>query len=878
MAEHHTNTSGEALPGPRAGLSTAPGRRTSRRVHVSNALAGWVIRLAGLGTIVAVFLVCVFLVLVAVPLFRSGRLELTAWGAQEKKDTAAPAAAILDDAGRLAWVLDGKGTWTLYRLDRCQVISEGSAVGETAPTAVGGDAAAGQLILGFADGTIRLGQLTFSSQIREEASVPQEARKLAVGEWEIWNGALIERVSEDQFRVQEARWELEEPVVLEAGVPIRRVDVSIQSSGSVVAALTDSGRLHVDQVIRRRNLLTGRITSTLRGGKLELGAEAARSAIWLGLSGLGDQVYVAFEDGQLWRIDTRNVEQPVLTEKADVIAEVGERLTRVIFLTGRAAIAAGDSLGRLSVWSLVRQEGADTADGHVLTKIRELPRGPGAVAALSSSRRTRLVAAGYADGSVQLFHTTSQRHIARSHVRNTEESSDQVALALSARDEVLLWISGNSGLAVWQVQAGHPEVSLRSMFWPVWYEGYPGPAHVWQSSGATDDFEPKYGLVPLIFGTLKATFYSMLFGAPLALLAAVYTSEVMHPRWRARIKPVVETMASLPSVVLGFLAALVIAPFVEKIVPQVLTALVTVPWTVLLGGYLWQLLPHKQATSWRRWRITLVAAGAGGGLGLAWVLGPWVEKFLFAGDIKAWLTGRRGGPMGGWVLLVLPVCALAAAWVGGRLINPWVRNRTGSWSYAKLAWLDLGKFLLLSSGTVVAAGVAGWGLSCLGDPRGGVLATYVQRNALVVGFVMGFAIIPIIFTIAEDALSAVPEHLRAGSLGAGATPWQTAVRIVIPTAMSGLFSALMIGLGRAVGETMIVLMAAGNTPIMEWNIFNGFRTLSANIAVELPEAVRDSTHYRMLFFSALVLFAITFVINTVAEMVRLRFRRKAYEL
>jgi phosphate transport system permease protein len=140
------------------------------------------------------------------------------------------------------------------------------------------------------------------------------------------------------------------------------------------------------------------------------------------------------------------------------------------------------------------------------------------------------------------------------------------------------------------------------------------------------------------------------------------------------------------------------------------------------------------------------------------------------------------------------------------------------------------------------------------------------------------AISTIIYTISDDALSAVPESLRAGSLGAGATPWQTAIRVVVPTAMSGLFSALMIGLGRAVGETMIVLMAAGNTAVMEWNIFNGFRTLSANIAVELPEAVINSTHYRMLFLAALTLFAITFVVNTVAELVRLRFRKRAFQL
>src|SRR6185369_16186967 len=112
-----------------------------------------------------------------------------------------------------------------------------------------------------------------------------------------------------------------------------------------------------------------------------------------------------------------------------------------------------------------------------------------------------------------------------------------------------------------------------------------------------------------------------------------------------------------------------------------------------------------------------------------------------------------------------------------------------------------------------------------------------------------------IFTIAEDSLANVPGHLRAGSLAVGATRWQTAVRIVLPTASPGIFSAIMIGFGRAVGETMIVLMATGNTPVMDWSIFNGFRALSANIAVELPEAPEGATLFRVLFLAALLLVA-----------------------
>src|SRR6185503_17238381 len=103
------------------------------------------------------------------------------------------------------------------------------------------------------------------------------------------------------------------------------------------------------------------------------------------------------------------------------------------------------------------------------------------------------------------------------------------------------------------------------------------------------------------------------------------------------------------------------------------------------------------------------------------------------------------------------------------------------------------------------------------------------------------AVIPIVFTITEDALTNVPRALRSGSLALGASRWQTAFRIVLPTASAGIFSALMVGIGRAIGETMIVVMATGNTPIMDFNIFNGMRTLSATIAVELPEAAEGGT-------------------------------------
>jgi phosphate transport system permease protein len=424
-------------------------------------------------------------------------------------------------------------------------------------------------------------------------------------------------------------------------------------------------------------------------------------------------------------------------------------------------------------------------------------------------------------------------------------------------------------------------VTLGALFTPQWYETYPRPEHAWQSTGATDAFEPKLGLVPLVFGTLKATLYSLLFGVPIALLAAIYTSEFLPARVRNPVKSVIEIMAGLPSVVLGFLAALVIAPVVQSFVPSVLLTFLTIPTAFLLGSYLWQLLPQG---------LTLRVGGLGrfGALGLALVvavwaavrLGPSVEGWLFEGDMRAWLAGQTGEAWGGWLVLLVPLCAFLCLFLMGRYGRPLLRRVSTDWGRLACASADLGRFLL---GGLLVLGLAYLGARLLGDvirvdPRGSFVGQYIQRNALVVGFVMGFAIIPIVYTLAEDALSSVPSHLREGSLGAGATPWQTATRIIVPTAMSGLFSAVMIGLGRAVGETMIVLMAAGNTAIIDLNVFNGFRTLSANIATELPEAVVGDSHYRTLFLAGLLLFAMTFVVNTVAEVVRQRFRKRAFQL
>jgi phosphate transport system permease protein len=155
---------------------------------------------------------------------------------------------------------------------------------------------------------------------------------------------------------------------------------------------------------------------------------------------------------------------------------------------------------------------------------------------------------------------------------------------------------------------------------------------------------------------------------------------------------------------------------------------------------------------------------------------------------------------------------------------------------------------------------------------------FEQSNSLIVGFAMGFAVIPLIYTISEDALTSVPNQLRAASLACGASAWQTTMGVVLPAAASGIFSGIVIGLGRALGETMIVVMAAGGTPVMDMQPLSGFRSLSAAIAIEMPEAPHGGTLYRVLFMGGLILFVMAFCMNTVAEIVRMRLRKRLSRL
>ncbi len=264
-----------------------------------------------------------------------------------------------------------------------------------------------------------------------------------------------------------------------------------------------------------------------------------------------------------------------------------------------------------------------------------------------------------------------------------------------------------------------PDATLNTTKWsamvqPRQWTGYDEPVYIWQPVGNIH----KYNIVPLIVGSLKITLVGLIFAVPLAVGAAIYVSQLARPRVREVVKPVIELLSGIPSVVIGFFALLVMA---------------TVLQTVF--GY------------------------------------------------------------------------------------------------------------------------------------------QTRLNAFVAGIALSFAVIPLVFSIAEDALTSVPRSYTQAALALGASRWQTAWQIVMPAALPGVFAAVVLGFGRAIGETMIVLMVC-SASVMSWSIFDSARTITTTIAAEMAEAVAGGHHYRILFMLGAVLFAVTFVSNMIGDVVIHRLKNK----
>ncbi|MFF7707339.1 ABC transporter permease subunit [Pseudomonas sp. NPDC007930] len=563
------------------------------------------------------------------------------------------------------------------------------------------------------------------------------------------------------------------------GRALERVSLTVTDTALMLAG-SSGAQLSVLAVTREDDLLAGQ--PRLEQAHIDL-PQMAEPAKAIYLDPRQQWLYVLNGRAQA---DVYDLRQRTLNGRYKLVEDANVQVTASQQLAGGVSLMVGTSKGTISQWFMARD-----VDGEPrLSHIRDFQLGDQPIAFIRPEERRKGFIALDASGKLGVFHSTAHRTLLIEQVATHGD-----ALGMSPRADRLMVEQDHQWLP-FALSNPHPEVSWSALWERVWYENYDKPEFVWQSTATNSDFEPKLSLAPLTYGTLKAAFYAMLLAAPLAIAAAIYTGYFMAPPMRRKVKPVIELMEAMPTVILGFFAGLFLAPYVEGHLPGIIGLFLLTPLGILLAAFGFSHLPV-------RWRAALPSGWEAALLipvillvcGLSLYLSPAIETAWFGGDMRQWITQHLG----------------------------------------------------------------------LG---------FDQRNALVVGMAMGFAVIPNIYSIAEDAIFSVPRSLTHGSLALGATPWQTLTRVVLLTASPGIFSALMIGLGRAVGETMIVLMATGNTPIMDMNLFEGMRTLAANVAVEMPESAVGSSHYRVLFLTALVLLLFTFVMNTVAEVIRQRLRKQ----
>ncbi|NVJ65296.1 MAG: ABC transporter permease subunit [Gammaproteobacteria bacterium] len=720
-----------------------------KRRKIKDLLAKYGIAMGGLSVIAAVVLICFYLLWVVLPIFKPAQVELNQefqWSQSQVEYLG------VEEYGEIAFSLNQAGQMQFVDLQTQEVISEEVLASDSAMTTYSAMDLKGLLAVGFADGSFKLVSQKY------QITYPNDKRKITA--------SLEYPFGEEAFELADS--------------PIKLINGKRWEDGLLITAITEDNQL-VSKLYTVEESMFGDGFSLEEDNddSFDVNFDAKYMLATAG----PDWLYLIAENGQAgiyrWRNGWQQTEQKMLVDE-------GVSISEAVFLLGQTSLLIGDSQGKIHQWFPVREQNND----FILTKIRDFKLADSAVTNIVTEARRKGFIAADAQGQVGVFYTTSERHL-----ETVNFAKPVAALAINSRSNKLLVIGENGTTDLFDVENEHPEISWSALWNHVWYESYEEPSFTWQSSASTNDFESKFSLVPLSFGTLKAAFYAMLFAVPLAIFGAIFTAYFMSPKMRGMVKPTVEIMEALPTVILGFLAGLWLAPMVEENLMGILLILILLPILTVAFGFAWHNAPGAIKNRIPDgWQAALLIPVIIIGTIFAFWLGEPLEAVMFDGNMPAWLNS-----------------------VG---IN------------------------------------------------------YDQRNSLVVGIAMGFAVIPTIFSITEDAVFSVPKHLTNGSLALGASPWQTMVRVVLPTASPGIFSALMIGLGRAVGETMIVLMATGNTPIMDMNIFEGMRTLSANIAVEMPESEVGSSHYRVLFLAAFVLFLFTFVFNTIAEVVRQRLRTK----
>ncbi len=741
--------------------------QTAKNVIFIDGLMSKIIRIGGICVVAVVFSIFIFIFFQTIPLFQKPEVteDITITLPKGDYDFIG-----LDEWSELPFIFDRKGI--LYFIDLEHDIGKISKVPLPKNddfSVINYNQSRQELIFGSHDGAFFLFKINYNEHF------DKETRQL--------NAKL-------EFY---AKYQVGQP-----GFPIREIDYGGSGKIKFAAAIQEINgtRKVVAICLNQKTTLFG--TGKVNVGKhFDLSEKIEGIPDKIRINTNGDILIVTTTDGHIYYFkiahnscDLMQVFQPFQDLENSKIGSVD-------FLFGGVSLVFVSRSGENRIFSLLVPE---LESSRIFYHTKTLENLQGQFQFYSPSLRNKIFLLG-SKNYISLRYATTEE------IRWEQDLDYEINDAIiSAKYDKILILDSNSKLRVLTLNDPHPEAGFQAYFSKIWYEGASFPKYEWQSTGGTDEYEPKMSMIPLIWGTLKGTLYAMVFASPIALLAAIYTSQFLHYRYRSVIKPTMEIMASLPSVVLGFLAALWLAPVFEKNIVFLFLTLLLLPIGVLFFARGWSFMPTAITKNCHIGYEYIILFGVILVCGLfSWYLAPMVELKFFG------------------------------------VMDPATNEKVANFTL--------------------------WYSQYSGTP-------FEQRNAILVGFIMGFAVIPIIFSIAEDSLSNVPKNLTSASLALGASRWQTCFRVVLPTASAGIFSGLIIGLGRAIGETMIVLMATGNTPVMNFDMFSGMRTLSANIAVELPEAPYKGTLYRTLFFSAMILFIFTFILNTFAEVLRHYLRKK----
>lgn len=697
-----------------------PALQRKRRLRaLKDRIARWAISFGGMAVLGAITLIFFYLAYVVLPMFQGASLDSrepvqVAW----LNEAAAPLLLTLEEQNQVAMRLDQSGQVQFFDAKKMQPLSSVQLPipADARITSLGQDQpGSNRVALGLSNGQVLVFQHVY------KLSYPNDVQTVT---------------PKIEFPFGDAPIELDVQ-----GRELDHLGLSL-NGGTLMLAGSTGAQLHVLSLGREENMMTGEVALTEERIVLPQIAEPIKELI---IDPRHMWMYVI--NGRA-TADVFDMRSNTLNGRYKLLADAKLEVSNATPLLGGISLLIGDSAGGIGQWFMVRED-----DGKAsLTSIRNFQLADSPIIQIIPEERRKGFFALDVKGNLGIFHSTAHRTLLVEPV-----AEGQALIALSPRANRVL-VESEGQLQRLIIDNPHPEISWSSLWGKVWYENYDAPGYVWQSTSASTDNEPKLSLAPLAFGTLKAAFYAMLLATPLAIAAALYTAYFMAPVLRRKIKPVIELMEALPTVILGFFAGLFLAPYLEGHLPGIFSLLIFTPIGILLAGYLWSRLPESIRLNvpdgWESVLLIPIVLAVGY---VSLAMSGHLENWLFDGNMRLWLSN------------------------------------------------DLG-------------------------------IAFDQRNALVVGLAMGFAVIPTIFSIAEDAVFSVPKSLTFGSLALGATPWQTLTRVVILTASPGIFSAVMIGMGRAVGETMIVLMATGNTAIMDMNIFEGLRTLAANVAVEMPES------------------------------------------